>query len=109
MVSDNLKAAVIRFNPDDASWLNESCKDVLNQTRVSALPARPYKPKDMAAVERAVQLAQRRVMAALRNIQFERLQRKEANEAPFRKLEGSRRSWFETMDKPLLRPLPAHP
>ena len=29
------------------------------------------------------------------------------NTRPFKKLEGSRRSWFETMDRPTLKALPA--
>jgi hypothetical protein len=31
----------------------------------------------------------------------------ELNDRPFQKLEGSRRSWFELLDRPALRPLPS--
>lgn len=29
------------------------------------------------------------------------------NERPFQKTEGSRRAWFEDLDRPALKPLPA--
>ena len=80
------------------------------------MPARPYKPRDKAKVESAVQVAQRWIMAALRHRKFFSVE--EANQAigelldrlnhrPFRKREGSRASVFEALDKPALKPLPA--
>ncbi len=32
----------------------------------------------------------------------------ELNDKPFQKLDGCRRSWFETQDRPAMRPLPQH-
>ena len=80
------------------------------------LPARPFRPKDKAAVESSVLLVQRWILARLRNRQFFSLEELNAairvllidlNNRPFKKLEGSRRSAFETIDRPAMRPLPA--
>ena len=79
------------------------------------LPARPYKARDKAVVESAVQVAQRWILASLRHRKFFSLA--EANHSvgellyrinhrPFRKRDGSRASVFESLDKPALQPLP---
>jgi transposase len=82
----------------------------------AALPARPYKPRDKAKVEVAVQVVERWILARLRHHTFHSLFAlnlairellKALNERPFKKLPGSRRSQFEALDKPALRPLPA--
>ena len=73
---------------------------------------------DKAKAEVAVQVVERWVLAALRHRTFfslvglntaiaELLGR--LNARPFRKLPGSRRSQFEQLDRPALRPLPASP
>jgi transposase len=76
------------------------------------------KPKDKAKVEKGVQDVERRILAPLRHRSFFSLHElNEAirwllvqhNERPFQKLEGSRRSLFEQLDKPALRALPAQP
>ena len=70
---------------------------------------------DKAVVEAAVGLATRWVLAVLRNRTFHSLA--EANQAveelltrlnnkPFKKMPGSRRSRYEEIDKPALKPLP---
>jgi transposase len=83
---------------------------------VTVIPARPRKPKDKAKVEVAVQVVQRWVLARLRNRKFFELGElnqaiwellDELNARPFQKLEGSRESAFEVLDKPALQPLPA--
>lgn len=67
-------------------------------------------------MENAVLVAQRWILAALRNHSFfsvrqanqaiaEKLE--ELNNRPFQKLPGSRRSLYETLDRPALKPLPA--
>jgi transposase len=82
------------------------------------LPARPGKPRDKAAVELAVQITERWVLARLRHRRFYSLSELNAaigelvsrlNERAFQKLEGSRRSWFELLDRPAMRPLPSAP
>ena len=82
----------------------------------AVLPARPGHPRDKPKVEAAVLLVQRWILARLRNRQFfslAELNRAIAellvnlNQRPFKKLPGCRRSAFEQLDAPVLRPLPA--
>jgi transposase len=79
-------------------------------------PARVRKPRDKAKVEVGVQIAQRWIVAALRHRKFFSLQElntaigellEKLNQRPFKKRAGCRRSLFEQIDKPALRPLPA--
>jgi transposase len=83
---------------------------------VAVIPARRMKPRDKAKVESGVLVVERWIMAALRKRKFFSLG--EVNQAiaelltglnnrPFRKATGTRRSLFETLDKPVLRALPA--
>jgi transposase len=80
------------------------------------IPARVRRPRDKAKVESAVGVVERRVLAPLRNRTFFSLAElnraigelvAELNGRPFQKLEGSRRSLFEELDRPALRPVPA--
>ena len=114
VVPDNTKTGVSkahRYEPD----LNPTYNEMAVHYSVAIIPARPRKPKDKAKVENAVQVVQRWILAALRKRKFFSLE--EANQAiaellvklndkPFRKREGTRRSWFEAADKPALAPLP---
>jgi len=114
VVSDNLKAGVdkaCRYEPD----LNLTYHDFSLHYGVAIMPTRVRKPKDKAKVENAVLLAERWILAALRNHTFFSLAELNArirellerlNSKPFQKLEGSRKSHFEAIDKPVLRPLP---
>lgn len=116
VVPDNLKAAVIkthRYEPD----INPAYQMMAAHYGVAVIPARPYKPKDKAKVEVAVQIAERWIMARLRHQTFfsltslnQAIQRllEDLNNRPFKKLPGSRRSQFEQLDQPLLQGLPAH-
>ena len=79
------------------------------------LPARPASPKDKAKVEVAVQVAQRWILARLRNQVFfslDELNRRiwelleELNDRKMRVYGASRRELFERHDRPALRPLP---
>jgi hypothetical protein len=81
------------------------------------VPARPRKPKDKAKVEGGVLIAQRWILACLRNRRFFTLEELNAaigelleklNTRPFQKLEGCRRSAFEKLDRPAMGPLPVH-
>jgi len=81
----------------------------------AVIPARSLKPRDKAKVEAAVQGVERWVLAPLRHRTFFSLtelnqalrQQLDAyNARPFQKLEGSRCSLFESLDKPALKPLP---
>jgi len=116
VVPDNPKAGVkrpCRYEPD----LNPTYQEMATHYGTVIIPARPYKPRDKAKVENAVQVVERWILAPLRNRTFfslselngainERLE--DLNNKPFQKLEGSRRTLYESLDKPALRPLPPH-
>jgi transposase len=117
VVCDNLKSGVEsahRYEPE----ANRTYESMAEHYGCAILPARVRRPKDKAKAEKAVLDVERRILAALRNRTFFSL--RELNEAlewklieynarPFQKLEGSRRSLFEELDKPALRSLPAEP
>ena len=114
-VPDQLRSAVSgpdRLDPE----INPVFAEFGEHYGTAVIPARPRKPKDKAKVEVGVQVAQRWILAQLRNVTFFSLEDlnaaiaellEELNERPFRKLEGCRRSAYEKLDKPALQPLPA--
>jgi transposase len=80
------------------------------------LPARPRKPKDKSLAENAVLNAQRWILGALRNHRFFSVEQANLeiarlleayNARLLQKLKVSRASLHKSLDKPLLRPLPA--
>lgn len=82
------------------------------------LPARPAHPRDKPKVEVGVQIAERWILARLRNRRFFSLVElnraiatllADLNARPFKKLPGCRNSAFEAIDRPALAPLPAQP
>ena len=115
VVPDNLKSAVRkihRYEPD----INPAYQQLAAHYQTAIVPARPYKPKDKAKAEVAVQIVERWIMARLRHQTFFTLASlnqaihfllDDLNLRPFKKLPGTRRSQFEQLDKPVLRPLPA--
>jgi len=117
LVPDNLKTGITnpcRYEPD----INPTYLDLAQHYGTTVIPARPGKPRDKAKVESAVLVAERWILAALRNHTFfslselnqaiaERLH--EINNRTFKKLDTTRRKLFETIDKPALKPLPQHP
>lgn len=115
LVPDNLKSAIklaCRYEPEATS----TYADMARHYGTAILPARPYKPRDKAAVEAGVLLVQRWILARLRNRQFFALAELNAairallielNNRPFKKLEGSRASAFASIDRPAMMPLPA--
>ncbi len=114
-VPDNPKTAVThacRYEPE----LNTSYQELAAHYGTVILPARARKPQDKAKVEAAVQHAERRILAVLRDQRFFSLAelntaiRRELhslNERPFQKLPGSRATLFAELDQPALQPLPA--
>ena len=116
-VPDNLKSAVTkpcRYEPD----LNPTYRDMARHYGTVIIPARAGNPRDKAKVEEAVQMVERWIVAPLRHRRFFSLHELNAaiaeklaalNEKPFQKLEGSRRSLFEDLDRPALKPLPQAP
>jgi Mu transposase-like protein len=82
------------------------------------MPARPRSPRDKAKVEVGVQIAERWLLARIRNETFTSLGALNArlfeltadlNSRPMRTYKASRRELFERFDKPALAPLPAQP
>lgn len=118
LVPDQLKSAVTkacRYEPG----LNQSYVELAEHYGAAVMPARPRKPKDKAKVEVAVQVAQRWILARLRNETFFSLTELNARIAVLledmnnRKMKGyggqSRKERFLKIDKPALRPLPSEP
>jgi transposase len=117
LVPDNPRPVVTKACPYEPD-INPSFAQMAAHYGVAVIPARVRKPKDKAKVEAGVCLATRWILAVLRKRKFFTLT--EANEAvaellvqlnnrPFKKLPGSRRSQFEEIDRPALRPLPEIP
>jgi transposase len=114
------------FLPDNLlSGVTLSCRyePVINPTYLefaehygaAVVPARVRRPRDKAPVEAGVLLAQRWILAALRDRRFFSLAELNAaiwdllpalNARVMRRLGVSRRALFEQLDQPLLRPLP---
>lgn len=117
MVPDQLKTGVIGaclYEP----VLQRTYEDFAEHYGTAVIPARPAKPRDKAKVEVAVQVAQRWILARLRNQKFFSLEElntrirellHELNARTMRKYAASRRQLFERVDRPALRPLPATP
>ena len=115
VVSDQLKSAVTvhcRYEPG----MNTAYMDFARHYGTALVPARPRRPKDKSKVEVAVQVAERWILARLRNVQSfslaelnANIQRRldEMNDRLMRVYRKSRRQLFEELDRPALRPLPA--
>lgn len=115
VVPDNLKAAVThacRYDPD----INPTYQELAEHYGFAVLPTRSRKPKDKSKVEVGVLIAERWILAALRDRTFfslgalneaikPLLQR--LNEHPFKRLPGHRQEAFERLDRPAMKPLPA--
>ena len=114
VVPDNPKTAVIRpcrYEP----VLQRAYQEMAAHYGTAIIPARIKKPRDKAHVESGVQIAERQILAPLRDQRFfsvgelnqalrpllDKLNAKE-----FQKLEGTRNSWFEAQEKSALLPLP---
>lgn len=100
-----------RYDPEP----NRAYEEFARHYGCAILAARPAHPRDKPKVEGSVLLVQRWILARLRNRRFFSLA--ELNRAiaellvdlnlrPFKKLPGCRRSAFEQLDAPALRPLP---
>jgi transposase len=113
LVPDQLKSAIrlaCRYEPECTS----TYEDLARHYGTAVLAARPKHPRDKAAVENSVLVVQRWILARLRNRQFFSLDALNAairellielNNRAFKKLEGCRRSAFEAIDRPAMKPL----
>jgi transposase len=114
VVPDNLKAGVTkthRYDPD----INANYQHVGEHYGFAIVPARVVEPKDKAKVENAVGCIERLVLAPMRHITFTSIAEINAaikprllafNQQLFQKMKTSRVALFESVDKPMLRPLP---
>ena len=113
-VPDQLKSAITRpcrYEPG----VNRTYEDLATHYGAVVVPARPRKPRDKAAVENCVLIAQRWILARLRDQTFFelgplnaaiRVLLDELNDRPMKKLGVSRRALYEQVDRPALRSLP---
>jgi transposase len=117
VVPDNPKTAVIhacRYEP----VLHQTYQEMAAHYGTVILPARIKRPRDKAKVETGVQIAERQLLAPLRDQRFFSVGElnqalrpllDQLNAQPFQKLEGSRNTGFESQEKDKLLPLPAQP
>ena len=117
VVSDNLRAGVTKacfYEPA----VNRTYAEMAAHYNTAIVPARPYRARDKAKVEVAVQVATRFIIAKLRNQQFFSLSALNAaiaelvaqiNNRVSRHLGASRRALFEEIERSALKPLPAEP
>ena len=114
LVSDNLKSAVseaCKYEPE----LNPTYAALAEHYGCAVLPARPYHPRDKAKVEAGVLIAQRWILAVLRQRTFYSLAEintaiqqclERLNQRVLRHAKKSRRELFETLDRPSALSLP---
>jgi len=117
VVPDNTKTGVkhpSRYEPD----INPTYQDLAEHYDTVVIPARIRKPKDKAKAEVGVQVVERWILARLRNRTFFGLAelnqairelRGELNDRTMEHLGKSRAEFFEELDRPALKPLPAEP
>lgn len=117
LVPDQLKSGVAkscRYEPG----VQRTYEEMAAYYGTVVLPARPAKARDKAKVEVGVLIAQRWILARLRNQSFfslsalnERIAEllEDLNNRRMRLYGASRHELFERLDKPALKPLPAEP
>jgi transposase len=117
LVPDNLKTGVKQscyYSPE----IHPTYLEMARHYGMAVIPARVRKPKDKSLAEYSVQLVERWIMAKHRDDTYfsfhelNRMIRQEldaANDRPFQKMEGSRRSVFEQAERHMLHPLPRRP
>lgn len=114
-VCDQLRSGVskpCRYEPE----IQRTYEAMASHYGTTVLPARPKHPKDKAKVEVAVQIAERWILARLRNEEFATLEALNARIADLledlngrimRRYRASRRDLFEQIERQHLRPLPS--
>ena len=115
-VPDQLKSGVTvpcRYEPG----IHRTYREAAEHYGAVVIPARPRKARDKAKAEVGVQIAQRWILARLRNPAFYSLEAlntaigellAELNQKPMQQLRASRKELFERLDRPALQPLPAN-
>ncbi len=114
IVPDQLKSAVVVANRYEPG-IQRSFDELGRHYGTTILPARPGSPRDKAKVEVAVQVAQRWILARIRNQVFHSLGNLNArirelledlNARPMKLYKASRKELFDRLEKPALGPLP---
>jgi transposase len=117
IVPDQLKSAVTgacRYEPA----IQRTTSELGRYYATTILPARPRSPRDKAKVEVGVQIAERWLLARIRNETITSLGAlnvrlaeltADLNGRTMRTYKTSRRELYERLDKPALSPLPAEP
>jgi len=115
LVPDNLRSGVTR--PDKYEpRINTSYQELAEHYGMAVIPAHVRRPRHKAKAEQGVLLAERWILARLRNLTLFSLTQanqeiarllEALNQRPFKKLPGTRRSHFEQVDRPAMKPLPA--
>jgi transposase len=117
VVSDNLRAGITKacfYEPA----VNRSYAEMAAHYNTAVVPARPYRARDKAKVEVAVQVATRFIVAKLRHRRFFSLCElnvaiaelvAQINNRASRHLGASRCALFEALEREALKPLPAEP
>jgi transposase len=117
IVPDQLKSAVTISSRYEAG-IQRTFAEFGRHYGTTILPARPRSPRDKAKVEVAVQIAQRWILARMRNELFDSLGAlntriaelcAELNRRVMRHYKLSRLELFERLDKPALHALPDEP
>jgi transposase len=115
LVPDQLKSGVTRacaYEPE----VQRTYEELAEHYGTTVMPARPAHPRDKAKVEVAVQIAQRWLLARIRNEVFHSLGQLNArllellvdlNGRVMRRYAKSRRDLFEQMERAALRSLPS--
>ncbi len=114
IVPDQLKSGVTRSSRYEPG-IQRTYDELAQHYDTVIFPARPLSPKDKAKVEVAVQIAQRWILARLRNQTFFSLDEmndriaellEDLNTRTMRRYRASRRDLFEKLERPALKPLP---
>ncbi len=114
IVPDNLRSAVNHAHRYEAKC-QTTYSELARHYGCAIMPARRYKPRDKAKVEKAVQLVQQRILAVIRDERFcsiaqlnERIHELLAalNDRHSKLFDCSRRELFNAIEKEALQPLP---
>jgi transposase len=117
LVPDNLKSGIRKPDRYEAEP-NATYREMAAHYGTCIIPARIYRPRDKAKAEAGVQVAQRWILASLRDRAFYSLaelndaiavQLERLNTRVMRHLGKSRRDLWQALDVPALKPLPARP
>lgn len=113
-VTDQLKSAVKKADRYDPE-ITDALSELGQHYAMAVIPAPPASPRSKAKVETGVLIAQRWILARLRNRTFFSLAElnnaiaelvEELNTRKFQKLPGTRREAFDSLDRPSMKPLP---